>query len=202
MSEVYKPVNGSTQIPVALTAGGNFKVAIAEGTIDTSSLAVESGGNLAAIKADVDKIPVKGSAAMAASTPVTLASDDTQMAALLARLPVPSKIASGTDLAATAYTSTSSYASCIGGAKAITRPYDKITVNVKEANVNAVMYQIIGYTESSGFTRPIVLATALDVAKNGMDYQPINMALLGIDIQAIDKVGGTHGSVVAEIVLS
>ena len=148
MSEIYKPVNGTIQIPAALTAGGSFKVSVSED-----------------VKA-------------------------------------PSKIASGTDGAGAAYTSTASYASCIAGPKLLSRPYSCITINVKEANVNAVMYQIVGYTEASGFTRGITLATALDVAKNGSDYQVVSMGLLAIDVQAIDKVGGTHGSVICDVVLS
>ena len=80
-------------------------------------------------------------------------------------------------------------------------PYKRITVNIKENNTNAVMYQIIGYTEASGFTRPITLATALDVAKNGADYQILELPLLAIDVLIIDKVGGTHGSATVDIVL-
>jgi hypothetical protein len=41
-----------------------------------STRAAESGGNLDAIKADVDKIPAKGSAASAGATPVVVATDD------------------------------------------------------------------------------------------------------------------------------
>jgi hypothetical protein len=47
--------------------------------VDVSSLALESGGNLAAIKADVDKIPSLGQALMAASTPVTIASNQSPL---------------------------------------------------------------------------------------------------------------------------
>ena len=63
------------------------------------------------------------------------------------------------------------------------------------------MYKIIGYTEASGFARPITLATIVDVAKNGSDYQLIELPLLAIDVQIIDKVGGTHGSATVDIVL-
>ena len=99
------------------------------------------------------------------------------------------------------YTTTASYASAIGGPIVIARPYSTITVNVKENNVNAVLYQIIGYT-SPNFTKPIVLATALPVAKNGSDYQVVTMGLIAIDVQAVDAVGGTHGSLIVDVVAS
>jgi hypothetical protein len=193
---------------------------------DSVGLAKESGGNLAAIKADTDKIPTKGTAAMAGSAPVTIATDDTLVSAIKNDVDkIPSKgsttMAESTPVTIatddtvmlaikgvpsllntpSAYTPTASYASAISGPLVITRGYKRITVNIKENNVNAVMYQIVGYTEASGFTRPIVLATALDVAKNGGDYQIVEMPLLAIDVQAVDKVGGTHGSVTVDVVL-
>jgi hypothetical protein len=100
-----------------------------------------------------------------------------------------------------AIASTASYASAISGPLVIATTYNRITINIKESNVNAVMYQIIGYTEASGFARPIVLATNLDVAKNGADHQILEVPLLAIDVQVIDKVGGTHGSVNVDVVL-
>ena len=111
----------------------------------------------------------------------------------------PSVIASGTDKAGTAYTTTAAYLSCIGGPVVIGRPYASISIHVKEANVNAILYQIVGYLEASGFARPIILATALPISKNADDYQIVTMGLVAIDVQAMDAVGGTHGSVVADI---
>lgn len=58
-SGTAQPVSGT----VTANAGTN---------LNTSALAVESGGNLAAIKADVDKIPSQGQALAGASTPVVL----------------------------------------------------------------------------------------------------------------------------------
>lgn len=55
----------------ALQTAGNTLL----GTID---------GDTGSIKTNTDKIPAKGTAVMTGSTPVTLASDDTQMAALIA----------------------------------------------------------------------------------------------------------------------
>ncbi len=43
--------------------------------LNTSALALETGGNLASIKTNTDKIPSLGQAAMAASVPVTMASN-------------------------------------------------------------------------------------------------------------------------------
>jgi len=48
--------------------------------------AKETGGNLASIKTDVDKIPSKGTATMVGSMPVTIATDDTLMSAMKADL--------------------------------------------------------------------------------------------------------------------
>lgn len=58
-SGVTQPVSGT----VTANAGTN---------LNTSLLALEAGGNLASIKADVDKIPSQGQALAAASTPVVL----------------------------------------------------------------------------------------------------------------------------------
>lgn len=57
----------------AATQSGSWTVTANAGTnLNTSALALESGGNLAAIKADVDKIPSQGQALAAASMPVVL----------------------------------------------------------------------------------------------------------------------------------
>lgn len=151
---------------------------------------------MAAVKADADKIPSKGTAVMTGSTPVTIATDDTLMAAIKAQLPSPALLNTPA-----AYTTTASYTTAVSGPLAITKPYKKITINVKENNTNAILYQIIGYTEATGFTRPITLVTNLPVSKNGSDYQVIDMPLLAIDVQAVDAIGGTHGSVNVDIVL-
>lgn len=89
--ENLKQVNGVTvNVGVGTASTGTQRVAVSSdsfpttqavsGTVtanagtnlNTSALALESGGNLAAIKADVDKIPSQGQALAAASTPVVL----------------------------------------------------------------------------------------------------------------------------------
>jgi hypothetical protein len=69
-SSVTQPVSGTfwqaTQ-PVSGTVTAN-----AGTNLNTSTLALETGGNLAAIKTDVDKIPSQGQALAAASMPVVL----------------------------------------------------------------------------------------------------------------------------------
>jgi hypothetical protein len=69
-SGVTQPVSGTfwqaTQ-PVSGTVTAN-----AGTNLNTSALALEAGGNLAAIKTDVDKIPSQGQALAAASMPVVL----------------------------------------------------------------------------------------------------------------------------------
>ena len=97
--------------------------------------------------------------------------------------------------------STAAYASATAGPLVISVPYKRITVNIKENNTNAIMYKIIGYTESSGFTRPITLLTDVDVSKNGSSDQIVEMPLLAVDVQIVDKVGGTHGSATVDVVL-
>lgn len=57
----------NSSLPVTGTVTAN-----AGTNLNTSTLALETGGNLAAIKADVDKIPSQGQALAAASTPVVL----------------------------------------------------------------------------------------------------------------------------------
>ena len=57
--------SGSLTIDGAVTANAGTN-------LNTSLLALEAGGNLAAIKADVDKIPSQGQALAAASMPVVL----------------------------------------------------------------------------------------------------------------------------------
>jgi hypothetical protein len=58
----------------SLTVDGSV-TANAGTNLNTSLLALEAGGNLAAIKADVDKIPPQGQALAAASMPVVLPAD-------------------------------------------------------------------------------------------------------------------------------
>lgn len=84
-----QPLNGAVgmyvygEITRALPAGiatiGRV-IADAGTNLNTSGLALETGGNLAAIKTDVDKIPPLGQALAAASTPVVLTA--IQLAAL------------------------------------------------------------------------------------------------------------------------
>lgn len=70
-----------TKIGTPFQAGGSIGntafTANAGTNLNTSLLALETGGNLAAIKTDVDKIPSQGQAAMAASMPVVIASNQT-----------------------------------------------------------------------------------------------------------------------------
>lgn len=77
------------------TTAGLLKVDLGESEVtldvDTTGLATSAKQDTAqtaldAIKTDVDKIPSKGTAAMAGATPVTLATNDTQMAALIAAI--------------------------------------------------------------------------------------------------------------------
>jgi hypothetical protein len=71
-----KVATGASALPVqdggnSLTVDGT--VTVNAGTnLNTSALAVEAGGNLAAIKAKTDNIPVQGQALAAASVPVVL----------------------------------------------------------------------------------------------------------------------------------
>lgn len=73
------PVSGS----VTVDLGANNDVTVTSGSVtanagtnlNTSALALESGGNLAAIKAKTDNIPALGQALAAASVPVVLPAD-------------------------------------------------------------------------------------------------------------------------------
>lgn len=67
---------GQAKVVVVGTPTISGSVTANAGTnLNTSALALESGGNLASIKADTDKIPSKGTAVTANSTPVNIASD-------------------------------------------------------------------------------------------------------------------------------
>lgn len=73
----YRPqVSVATALPAGTNAIGSITntafIANAGTNLNTSLLALESGGNLAAIKADTDKIPSQGQALAAASLPVVL----------------------------------------------------------------------------------------------------------------------------------
>lgn len=69
-------VNLQTALPAGTNAIGSITntafIANAGTNLNTSALALESGGNLAAIKIDTDKIPSQGQALAAASMPVVL----------------------------------------------------------------------------------------------------------------------------------
>lgn len=89
-SGITLPVSGpltdaqlrATPAPVSGTVTAN-----AGTNLNTSALALEAGGNLAAVKTDVDKIPAQGQALAAASMPVVLT------AAQIATLTPPAAIA-------------------------------------------------------------------------------------------------------------
>jgi hypothetical protein len=69
------PVSGpltDTQLRASAVPVSGSVTANAGTNLNTSLLALEAGGNLAAIKADVDKIPAQGQALAAASMPVVL----------------------------------------------------------------------------------------------------------------------------------
>ncbi|HEX9059157.1 MAG TPA: hypothetical protein VF941_03165 [Clostridia bacterium] len=66
-------VSSSAPLPITIISGNPTSITANAGTnLNTSALALETGGNLAAIKADVDKIPSQGQALAAASMPVVL----------------------------------------------------------------------------------------------------------------------------------
>ncbi len=71
-------VNIALPLPTGTNSIGQV-TANAGTNLNTSLLALESGGNLAAIKTDVDKIPSQGQAVMASSMPVVLASNQSSI---------------------------------------------------------------------------------------------------------------------------
>jgi hypothetical protein len=71
LSATSAPFYGSVAVTGTTTVSGS--VTVNAGTnLNTSTLALETGGNLASIKTDVDKIPSQGQALAAASMPVVL----------------------------------------------------------------------------------------------------------------------------------
>lgn len=71
LSATPSPFYGSVAVTGTATVSGTV-TSNAGTNLNTSLLAVETGGNLAAIKADADKIPALGQALAAASVPVVL----------------------------------------------------------------------------------------------------------------------------------
>ena len=75
-SAVTQPVSGTVAISGTPSITGTV-TANAGTNLNTSALALESGGNLATIATNTAKIPSKGSATTANSTPVNIANDQT-----------------------------------------------------------------------------------------------------------------------------
>lgn len=127
---------------LAVTQSGAWSVTANAGTnLNTAALALEGGGNLAAIKADVDKIPSPGQALAAASMPVVLTA--LQLASIVA-LPANAAQETGGNLAAL-----------------LTELQGKADFNetqpVKEAHPTAVTETEIGFTTISDVARTITL---------------------------------------------
>jgi hypothetical protein len=74
----------AASMPVVLTA---IQQAALTPPAAITNYANEAGGNLAAIKADTDKIPSQGQAAMAASTPVVIASNQSSIPVTVGNFP-------------------------------------------------------------------------------------------------------------------
>ncbi len=71
-----KDSTGTNMVAMNADASGNLKVVASAGTnLNTSALALETGGNLASVKTNTDKIPAQGQALMAASMPIVIASN-------------------------------------------------------------------------------------------------------------------------------
>ena len=181
-------IGDGTTITQKLAVDSNGKIgvnALPSVTIgaDSVGLAKESGGNIAAIKADVDKIPAKGSSNMAGSTPVTIATDD-----LLSSSP---KVLY--DTTSSPYTTTASYADVTGGGGTIAAPGTRVCIQIQENNTNAVLCQILASNNNVDWIT--LNAADIAVAKNGFDYEEIATPWKYIKVQAKDAVGGTHGAV-------
>lgn len=178
-SATTQPVSGTfwqaTQ-PVSGTVTAN-----AGTNLNTSALALETGGNLAAIKADVDKIPSQGQALAAASTPVVLT------AAQVTTLTPPAAITNyanetGGNLAASK-TDLDTLAGAVTSAK--------MQVNVTNASipVTGTFFQA---------TQPVSLATNTPTLQSGSTTAVtqataanLNATVVGTGTFAVQSSGGT-----------
>lgn len=78
----------STLLNVLAALGGILNVSVSSSVLPTNA-AQETGGNLASIKTNTDKIPAQGQAAMAASMPVVIASNQTTVPVSIASPTTP-----------------------------------------------------------------------------------------------------------------
>lgn len=87
-------------------------------------------------------------------------------------------------------TTTSAYASVLK--VELHSQIHKVTVHLVEKNVNAVKYKILASNDDVTFE---TLQAETVIAKNGSDWQTLDEAWRFIDVQAVDSVAETHGSI-------
>jgi hypothetical protein len=85
-----------TAIGTPMQQTGGTVTANAGTNLNTSALALESGGNLASIATNTGRIPSQGQATMAASTPVAIASNQSAVPISASALPLPALAATST----------------------------------------------------------------------------------------------------------
>lgn len=66
-----------------------------------------------------------------------------------------------------------------------------IAISIKENNVNALLYKVLGSLDDVTFHE---LLAETSLAKNGSDYQTIEGAWRYIDVQIKSAVAETHGN--------
>lgn len=156
--------------------GGSSSSASSGGSTDVSALALENGGNLAAIKTDVDKIPSQGQALAAASMPVVLP------AAQVTTLTPPAAI-TGFATSANQTTANSSLSSIDGKITAVNTGSVTV-VSAPTTAVTGTFWQT---------TQPVSLATAPTTPVTGTFWQstqPVSLAANTPTLQASTAVIG------------
>lgn len=95
---------------------------------------------------------------------------------------------------ALAVASVSGYISaCLVGSSLLVPPRgSKVIIHIKEKNVNAVKWKILGTVDGSIYEE---VAAEQTLGKAASDYEVIDDPWLGYDVQIKDSVGGSHGSV-------
>lgn len=192
-SNTLQPVQGTVADGLLVNLGANNDVTVtgsvtanAGTNLNTSALALESGGNLAAIKAKTDNIPALGQALAAASVPVVLTAAQLTTLTPLATVAVTQSGTwdevgvndSGNSLTVDAPVGTPVFVRLSDGASAITTLPVSLATVPSHAVTNAGTFVV---QENGAALTALQLIDNLAVAVDG-NYLNVNMNVAGTDV--------------------
>jgi hypothetical protein len=190
------PVDATAGLKVDLGADNDITgtvTANAGTNLNTSALALETGGNLDSIKTNTDKIPAQGQALAAASLPVVLT------AAQVTTLTPPAAI--------TGYATETTLASIkdTAGIKKITDALPtgtnligKVSIDQVTANANEVVTKTGSVTNATLQAGSAVIGKL--AANSGVDIGDVDVTSIAAGTNYIGKVRPTDGTTDAEII--